>query len=138
MALNAIESSTENSSTVYDDSTLPRIEDLPSSSDIGIIFNTSGSTSGSPKIVPFTHQVLNVMTRAKMWSEGESLDASDIFLGFESAFHLTGVIRMYLLHLPLPKLEMLIYTSIQSTSNACTSERALSSPQGGWFRTRSC
>jgi acyl-CoA synthetase (AMP-forming)/AMP-acid ligase II len=134
MALNPIES-TESPSIVHGDSVLPRSEDLPSS-DIGIIFNTSGSTSGSPKIVPFTHEVINIMTRAKMWLDQESLDGRDISLGFESAFHLTGVIRMYLLQLRGHK-RILIYTPIQSTSNACSPECALSSPRGGQCRKKS-
>lgn len=89
-------------STVDGYSTLPGIEDLSSNSDICFIYHTSGSTSGSPKVVPWTHKAFTATykIRSGVWLEGERFNTQDVFLGLVSVSHRPGMTRKYFLELP--------------------------------------
>ncbi|KAF9529511.1 acetyl-CoA synthetase-like protein [Crepidotus variabilis] len=65
-----------------DNSSLPAVEDLPSGSDISFVFLTSGSTSGSPKVVPLTQTVFSIFYKIQIerWLDGDHFDSQDVFL----------------------------------------------------------
>ncbi|KAM6491339.1 hypothetical protein JOM56_013113 [Amanita muscaria] len=62
------------------DSALPTIEDL--ASDLCFVYLTSGSTSGSPKLVPMTHDFVSVYYKRfrGIWLDGRGFDAQNVFL----------------------------------------------------------
>ncbi|KAF8150333.1 hypothetical protein K438DRAFT_1866070 [Mycena galopus ATCC 62051] len=64
------------------DSVLPPVEQLPSGSDVCFNYLTSGSTSGSPKIVPLTQEFVSTYYKAQfdIWLQGRRSDTQDVFL----------------------------------------------------------
>ncbi|KAJ7675905.1 hypothetical protein DFH06DRAFT_671202 [Mycena polygramma] len=64
------------------DSVLPPVEQLPSGSDVCFNYLTSGSTSGSPKIVPLTQKFVSTYYKAQfdVWLQGRRFDTQDVFL----------------------------------------------------------
>ncbi|KAF9529512.1 hypothetical protein CPB83DRAFT_852255 [Crepidotus variabilis] len=82
-------------STSSADSTLPQVEDLASSSDVAFVFLTSGSTSGSPKLVPLTQKVLNFFYKVRFGRlfEGQSGDAQNALLARGNICHLPSMIE---------------------------------------------
>ncbi|KAG5639778.1 hypothetical protein H0H81_000058 [Sphagnurus paluster] len=79
--LNPIES-IESFSVVSGTTQLPAIEDLPCGSDVSFVFLTSGSTSGSPKVVPITQKVMSIFYKSQIgrWLDGKHDDTQDVFL----------------------------------------------------------
>ncbi|KAM6499520.1 hypothetical protein JOM56_005028 [Amanita muscaria] len=65
---------------------LPTIDDLSSGSDVCFIYLTSGSTSGSPKIVPLTQKFVSIYykTQFGIWLAGRRFDTQDVFLSRSS------------------------------------------------------
>ncbi|KAJ7637876.1 hypothetical protein DFH06DRAFT_1432394 [Mycena polygramma] len=64
------------------DSVLLPVEQLPSGSDVCFNYLTSGSTSGSPKIVPLTQKFVSTYYKAQfdVWLQGRRFDTQDVFL----------------------------------------------------------
>ncbi|KAJ7817693.1 acetyl-CoA synthetase-like protein [Mycena olivaceomarginata] len=64
------------------DTVLPPVEQLPSGSDVCFNYLTSGSTSGSPKIVPLTQEFVSTYYKAQfnIWLQGRRSDIQDVFL----------------------------------------------------------
>ena len=94
MALTPIETLESPSSDV----TLPAIEDLSSSpSDFCFIYLTSGSTSGSPKVVPLTQKFISIYykTQFGIWLDGKSFDTQDVFIWRGSICAVASIIRAY-------------------------------------------
>jgi len=93
LAFKPIES-IEKCSTVNTDSALPEIEDLSSGTDVGFVFLTSGSTSGSPKLVPLTHKVLNIFhkVRFRRLLDGKRGDTQDALLARDNICHLPSML----------------------------------------------
>ena len=80
------------------DVTLPAIEDLSSSpSDFCFIYLTSGSTSGSPKVVPLTQKFVSIYykTQFRIWLDGKRFDTQDAFLCRGSICVVATIIRAY-------------------------------------------
>ena len=94
MALIPIETLESSSSDV----TLPAIEGLSSSpSDFCFIYLTSGSTSGSPKVVPLTQKFVSIYykTQFGIWFDGKRFDTQDVFLWRGSICAVATIIRAY-------------------------------------------
>lgn len=85
--IESIKSSSENSA-------LPRVEDLASGPDVAFVFLTSGSTSGSPKLVPLTQKVLNFFYKVRFGRllDGKRGDAQDALLARGNICHLPSMI----------------------------------------------
>ena len=94
MALTPIETLENPSSDV----TLPAIEDLSSSpTDFCFIYLTSGSTSGSPKVVPLTQKFVSIYykTQFGIWFDGKRFDTQDALLWRGSFCAVASLIRAY-------------------------------------------
>ena len=93
LAFKPIES-IEKCSTVHTDSALPKIEDLSTGSDVGFVFLTSGSTSGSPKLVPLTHKILSIFhkVRYRRLLDGKRGDTQDVLLARDNICHLPSTL----------------------------------------------
>ncbi|KAJ7624677.1 hypothetical protein FB45DRAFT_980034 [Roridomyces roridus] len=65
-----------------DSSSLPSIQDLPSDTDVCFIYLTSGSTSGSPKLVPITQRFVTMNRNAEVdtMQDDNKDDIQDVFL----------------------------------------------------------
>ncbi|KIL54704.1 hypothetical protein M378DRAFT_737401 [Amanita muscaria Koide BX008] len=94
LALNPIET-IESCSTVSSDSVLPTIEDLSSGLDVCFIYLTSGSTSGSPKIVPLTQKFVSIYykTQFGIWLDGRCFDTQNGFLSRGSICAVASMIQ---------------------------------------------
>ena len=80
------------------DVTLPAIKELSSSpSDFCFIYLTSGSTSGSPKVVPLTQKFVSIYykTQFGIWFDGKRFDTQDTFLWRGSICAVATIIRAY-------------------------------------------
>jgi hypothetical protein len=79
------------------DTVLPPVEQLPSGSDVCFNYLTSGSTSGSPKIVPLTQEFVSTYYKAQfnIWLQGRRSDIQDVFLARGSICSVAPMIRMY-------------------------------------------
>ena len=87
----------ENYSSVENDSVLPKIEDLPSSSGICFIFLTSGSTSGRPKVVPLTQKFVSRYYKVQFgaWFGEKHFNTQNVFLARGSVCSVATMIRAY-------------------------------------------
>jgi acyl-CoA synthetase (AMP-forming)/AMP-acid ligase II len=96
--------SIEDYSAVDINSALPRVEDLASGSDVAFVFLTSGSISGSPKLVPLTQKVLSFYCKVRFGRllEGKRSDAQDVLLERGNICHLPSMIGLYSLQQLLP------------------------------------
>lgn len=118
-------------SAVDIESALPRVEDLASGSDVAFVFLTSGSTSGSPKLVPLTQKVFSFYHKVRFGRllDGKRGDAQDVVLARGNICHEPSMKGAYF---PSSRYTViLIHTQIQSISDACILDHALSSPHDG-------
>ncbi len=73
---------------------LPSVDCLSwSDEDICFILHTSGSTSGSPKLVPATGKYLKVLTRKHIVAYSLGAKSQDAFLGRGCVCHVPSIIR---------------------------------------------
>lgn len=74
---------------------LPDVHCLFSDDDICFILHTSGSTSGSPKLVPATGKYLKVLTKKHIaaYFHEKCADTRDVFLGRGCICHVPSIIR---------------------------------------------
>ena len=80
------------------DVTLPAVETLSSSpSDFCFIYLTSGSTSGSPKVVPLTQKFVSIYykTQFGIWLDGKRFDTQDAFVWRGNICAVATIIRAY-------------------------------------------
>ncbi|KIL56732.1 hypothetical protein M378DRAFT_88879 [Amanita muscaria Koide BX008] len=97
MALNPIET-IDSSSTINSDSALPTIEDLSSGhADVCFFYLTSGSTSGSPKVVPLTQKFVSTYykTQFGIWLDGRRFDTQNAFLSRGSICAVAPIIQYF-------------------------------------------
>ncbi|KAJ6556429.1 acetyl-CoA synthetase-like protein [Mycena capillaripes] len=77
------------------DSVLPLVEQLPSGSDVCFNYLTSGSTSGSPKLVPLTQEFVSTFYKAQfaIWLQGKRYDTQNVFLALGSICSVAPMIQ---------------------------------------------
>ncbi|CAE7059176.1 unnamed protein product [Rhizoctonia solani] len=95
-ALTLVES-LENDSTPNGHSPqLPKIEDLSTGpDDVCFIYLTSGSTSGRPKIVPYTQSSTSIYYKSQfgIWLAGQKFNTQDVFIARGSVCSVAGMIQ---------------------------------------------